>query len=334
MKKLACALALILLTSNVYAERVALLIGNASYRSAPLRNPVNDVNAMARKLRNLGFVVTAKHNLNRQQMRQTVRRFKQRLRRGDTALLYYSGHGVQIKGQNYLLPINNGIMDAFDISDGGVSLNFLLGNLNSSQAKEKIVILDACRDNPFKSRIKNLSKGLTRVSGSLGTGTLVAFSAESGQVSNDGRGVNGIYTKHLLNHIGTAGISLNQMFMRVRKDVARETSGQQVPKENNGLVNQIYLAGVGGNNPSPVTPKTTSRVNNNAGHSQQWYIDRWNRSQSNQVTNPPVTVQPEKKRTNWAHSHPGNSCIKSIRHSHKYQSASHSHKYGCQKSSY
>ena len=309
MKKLACALVLILLTPSVYAERIALLIGNASYRSAPLRNPVNDVNAMSRKLRSLGFTVIAKHNLNRQQMRQAVKSFRQRLRRGDTALLYYSGHGVQVEGQNYLLPINNGIMDAFDISDGGVSLNFLLGNLNSSFAKEKIVILDACRDNPFKSRIKNLSKGLTRVGGSLGTGTLVAFSADSGQVSNDGRGANGIYTKHLLRHIGTAGISLNQMFMRVRRDVAKETNGRQVPKEDNGLVNQIYLARNGEDNvPKPYEPSV---------------------SKTNSTISP--SLEERAKSIGVGHFHAANRCTGSMRHFHKFSDMRHRHRYACPK---
>ena len=230
-----------LFATTANAERRALLMGNKDYQVSPLNNPINDVNALKIKLKKLGFTVTLKKNLNRKQMRTAIRSFKNTLSKGDLAVVYYSGHGAQVNGDNYLIPINNDIRDEFEISDGGVSLNFLIKNLVNA-GSTNIIILDACRDNPFKRRFKSSSRGLARIKQKVG-GTLVAFAASAGGVSQDGNQSNGTYTKYLLRHIGTSGITLNQMFTRVRKDVVTATGNDQFPIEENGLLETIYLAG-------------------------------------------------------------------------------------------
>lgn len=238
--QLALLLSLFIATS-AQAERRALLMGNKDYQISPLNNPINDVIALKPKLIKLGFKVTLKKNLNRKEMRKAIRNFKNSLSRGDLAIVYYSGHGAQVNGDNYLIPVNNDIRDEFEISDGGVSLNFLMKSLVTA-GSTNIIILDACRDNPFKRRFKSNTRGLARIKQKVG-GTLVAFAASAGGVSQDGRQKNGTYTKYLLKHIATSGISLNEMFTRVRKDVVTATSNDQFPIEENGLLDTIYLAG-------------------------------------------------------------------------------------------
>jgi len=231
----------ILIATSANAERRALLIGNKDYQVSPLENPINDVVSLKPKLQNLGFKVTLKKNLTRKQMRSAIRAFKNTLSKGDLAIVYYSGHGAQVNGNNYLIPVNNDIRDEFEISDGGVSLNFLIQNLVNA-GSTNIIILDACRDNPFKRRFKSSTRGLARIKQKVG-GTLIAFAASAGGVSQDGNQKNGIYTKYLLKHIATPGITLNQMFTRVRKDVVTATHNDQFPIEENGLLETIYLAG-------------------------------------------------------------------------------------------
>lgn len=233
-------LLLLLLTSVAHAERRALLIGNASYDVRPLYNPGNDVDEMQKKLEQLRFKVTPLKNLRRAEMRKRIRQFASSIRDGDEAIFYFSGHGAQVSGENYLLPIKHDIQQEFEISDGGVSLNFVLGQLVNAPSRYNVVILDACRDNPFHSEFKSVSRGLARLPKSVGS-TLVAFAASPGGVSNDGQGRNGTYTKHLLKHMGTPGITLSQMFNRVRKDVYQASRKQQFPKEENGLFEDVYL---------------------------------------------------------------------------------------------
>ena len=242
MKKMVLGLCLLVLTPAAFAERQALLIGNKNYRISPLSNPINDVNGLKNQLVGLGFKkITVKVNLNKERMRKAIRHFRTQLRRGDTALIYYSGHGAQVSGRNFLLPVHHGIEEEFEIEDRAVPLNSILQGLANSPSTSNIVILDACRDNPFKKRFRSGAKGLARLSRQA-QGTLVAFSASSGGVSNDGRGKYGTYSKHLIQHIATPNISLNEMFTRVRKAVATETHRKQFPIVEDGLLETIYLA--------------------------------------------------------------------------------------------
>jgi len=240
MKKIILGLCFIILAPAALAERQALLIGNKNYKVSPLSNPINDVNGLKIQLAKLGFKITTRVNLNKEQMRKAVRDFRGHLRKGDMALVYYSGHGAQVAGQNYLLPIHHGIQEEFEVEDRAVSLNSILQSLANSASSSNIVILDACRDNPFNKQFKSATRGLARLEHQA-QGTLVAFAASTGEVSNDGRGKYGTYTKHLIRHIATPNISLNEMFTRVRKAVVMETHRKQFPIVEDGLLETIFL---------------------------------------------------------------------------------------------
>ena len=245
MKKTGILLVLsscLFLTPSVYAERMALLIGNSAYRVKALRNPSNDVDKMAQKLRTLGFKrITARKNLTKAQMKQVIRQFSQQLKAGDEALFYYSGHGAQANNLNYLIPVRTDIQAEDEVADEAIPLRFVLNKLRNTRAKLNLVILDACRDNPFKSRFKNMKRGLARINQQVGQSTLVAFSASANQVSDDGNRGNGLYTQYLLQHLATPNITLTQMFTKVRNGVYNASGGKQHPKEENGLLQEVYL---------------------------------------------------------------------------------------------
>ena len=257
MKILTPLLIYCLCISSAYAERKALVIGNADYSIRPLKNPLNDARDMTEKLGSLGFSVTTKKNLNRQAMRDSIRDFSKTLHTGDEALFYFSGHGAQIARQNYLIPLGNDIQDEDEVSDEAVPLSFVLNKFTNAPSKLNIIILDACRDNPFKSRFKSATRGLARLEQGI-KGPIVAFAASSGGVSEDGNNTNGTYTQYLLHHLANPNITLNQMFNRVRADVNKATNGHQLPIEENGLLSDVYL--LKQQQPEPIDTKPVPKI--------------------------------------------------------------------------
>jgi formylglycine-generating enzyme required for sulfatase activity len=246
-------LSCLLLSSAAFAERQALLIGNAQYRVGGLNNPLNDVTKMTQKLTDLGFRVTPRKNLSKAQMREAIRQFSLGLKAGDEALFYYSGHGMQVNNLNYLIPLKTDIKAEYEIPDEAVPLRFVLQALGHSKSRLNLVILDACRNNPFKSRFKGSNRGLARLNQNVSQSTLVAFSASPTQVSDDGNRGNGLYTYYLLKHLATPNITINQMFNKVRNDVYNESGHKQLPKEESGLLQDVIL------NPTVVTPVIPSQ---------------------------------------------------------------------------
>lgn len=232
------------------AARKALLIGNASYDQRPLRNPTNDVQDLKEKLTALGFHVTSLTNKNRKVMRDSIRSFADQVKAGDEVLFYYSGHGAQFENINYLIPIKHNIQHDFEIEDEAVSLNYVLQHLRRTQSLYNLVILDACRDNPFQGQAKSLSRGLAPLKRKP-QGTLVAFSASPGQISNDGHGRNGTYTQYLLKHIATPNKTINQVLALVSADVVDVTNKKQYPIEENGLLTDVFLAQKNGDEGKP-----------------------------------------------------------------------------------
>lgn len=256
-------LILLAFAGTVLAEpRTALVIGNGAYRDAPLRNPVNDARDMAAKLRELGFQVIERFDADRQTMRMALREFEQQLsqRRG-VGLFYYAGHGVQLKGQNYLIPVGVDIHQEFEIPDEGVDADAVLRAMEAAGNGFNIVILDACRNNPF---VRSLgSRGLARMDGPVGT--FIAYATGPGAVSQDGGGNrNSPYTRHLLQTIGTPGLSLEQVFKQVLIGVEQETGGTQIPWVASSLRGDFYfLPATASAAPplvgsSPQTPPATS----------------------------------------------------------------------------
>ena len=231
----------ITLTDMQSESRLALVIGNGSYSGAPLKNPANDAMAMAEALRGLGFEVTVETNLDYQGMRRAIQQFGNTLQaRGGVGLFYFAGHGMQAGGQNYLIPIGATIDGEADIQVEGVPVESVLAKMDNARNRLNVVILDACRNNPFQRSFRSAgSRGLASISAP--TGTLVAYATAPGSVAADGEGDNGAYTAALLDHLSTEGLVVEEVFKRVRVDVARVTAGRQTPWESSSLTGQFFF---------------------------------------------------------------------------------------------
>jgi Caspase domain len=211
----------------------ALVIGNAAYPgSARLDNPVNDANAIGQKLRSMGFNVTTISDSNRQQMLQALARFRRTAGNADVSVFFYSGHGVQIDGVNYVLPIDIDQSDVEQATLQGMSLNLIIDNF--LPGKSKLVFLDACRDNPLqRNGSKNLSKGLAPISAAQGT--LIAYATKDGQTASDGSGQrNSPFTQALVQHLADP-LDISVILRRVREKVMTATGGKQQPWDYGNL---------------------------------------------------------------------------------------------------
>jgi uncharacterized caspase-like protein len=216
------------------SNRVALVIGNAHYKSGqPLINPVNDATDIARKLRELGFSkVVLGVDMDKRAMRKALREFRDALRPGDVALAYYAGHGVMVGGINYMVPIDAKLEDEDDVKDDALPMDDLLKTMEDSRTRTNILMLDACRDNPFKlvSRSRAAkSLGLASMQDVAGEGTQIIYAARPGKTASDGGGRNGVFTTALLEHIDTPGLTLNDLVGRLADDVRRTTGNKQQP---------------------------------------------------------------------------------------------------------
>ncbi|OSM00434.1 putative Peptidase C14 caspase catalytic subunit p20 [Magnetofaba australis IT-1] len=214
---------------------VALVIGNSDYANAPLRNPANDADAMAAALRELGFTVMHANNLERAGMRRAIRRFGDAIASSDgVGLFYYAGHGMQSNGRNYLIPIGADIAREDELPDEAVAADLPLRKMASAHNGLNIVILDACRNNPFARSFRSGNSGLARMDAP--TGTLIAYATSPGSVAADGQGRNSPYTRHLLTQMRIPGQPIEQTFKNVRIGVLAETTGKQTPWESSSLV--------------------------------------------------------------------------------------------------
>jgi len=238
----------------IAAQRVALIIGNSHYDTGPLANPVNDASDMAAALRQLGFEVILKKDANLEVMEEAIEDFGSRLRKGGVGLFFYAGHGVQVYGSNYLIPIGAKIRKESDIKYRAVNAGKILDEMDYAGNSMNIVILDACRDNPFGRSFRSASRGLSIIS-TAPRGTYITYSTSPGNVAADGKGRNSPYTESLLNHINTPGLPIEQVFKQVRQDLARKTGGQQVPWELSSLSGDFYFNASGGRiKKEPVIP--------------------------------------------------------------------------------
>jgi len=219
-------------------RRIALVIGNSTYSSGPLKNPVNDATDMAAILKKLGFTVTLKRNASLQEMDEAVETFGSQLKRGGVGLFYYAGHGVQINGTNYLLPIGAKINKEADVKYQAVDANKILDEMATANNGLNIVMLDACRDNPFARSFRNASRGLAIVS-SAPSGTFISYSTSPGNVARDGEGRNSPYTAALLKYMQAPGLTISDVFINVRTKLKKETG--QVPWELSSLEGQFYF---------------------------------------------------------------------------------------------
>jgi hypothetical protein len=233
-------------------QRVALVIGNSSYDAAPLANPVNDASDMAAVLKKMGFTVILKKNANLEIMEEAIEDFGKRLKKGGIGLFFYAGHGIQVFGSNYLIPVGAKINKESDIKYRAVDAGRILDEMENAGNGMNIVILDACRDNPFNRSFRSAGRGLSIIS-SAPRGTYITYSTSPGNVAADGKGRNSPYTESLLKHMTTPGLPIEQMFKKVRQDLAGKTNGRQVPWELSSLSGDFYFnAGGTGQKTDPV----------------------------------------------------------------------------------
>ena len=237
--------------SPAYASnRVALLIGNSDYPQSPLRNPVNDVRAMAKILERLGFDVIRVENGSRLEMEQSIIEFTGRLGEDASGLFYYAGHGVQVKGHNYLIPVDAKLDSEREVRVEALDVDTVLSELEYAGNRLNIVILDACRNNPFERRFRGRSRGLAAVDAARGT--LIAYATAPGSVAADGDGSNGLYTEELLRALNRPGLKVEEVFKQVRINVSKRTNSKQIPWESSSLTGEFIF------NPSAARAKTAT----------------------------------------------------------------------------
>lgn len=221
----------------VGAKRIALVIGNARYAEAPLRNPVNDARDIAAALRSIGFDVIEKTDATQKEMNRAIAQFGERLAASSVALFYYAGHGMQVKGKNFLIPIDAEIASEASVRAEAVDVDAVLDQLGASTVN--VVILDACRNNPFERRFRGSGGGLAQMEAPKGS--LIAYATAPGRTAADGEGRNGLYTQELLKLIRTPGMPIESVFKRVRSNVARATADNQIPWESSSLTGDFYF---------------------------------------------------------------------------------------------
>ena len=246
-----------LLFAQEKEKRSALVIGNSKYQQkhiSSLKNPSNDAKDIAKLLDTLQFNVILLLDGQRTQMIKAFRLFGETLKKGGVGLFYYAGHGVQIDGQNYLLPVNTNVKEKHEIELESVNIKRILGFMGSAKNRLNLVILDACRNNPFSRGFRSISGGLAQMDAPLGT--LIAYATAPGNVASDGSGRNGVYTKHLLKQLSQPNIEVSQMFKYVRRGVRQETKNRQIPWESTSLEGDFYFV------PSVIIPVETELTNN------------------------------------------------------------------------
>jgi len=238
------AILLIFITPSISLSaqdrRIALVIGNGAYKSSPLRNPVNDATDIANALRNLGFSVILKTNANQRIMKESIRVFGKKLRLGGVGLFYFAGHGLQVKGQNFLIPTGANIESEADVEYEAVDAGRVLAQMEEAENDLNIIILDACRDNPFTRSFRSGDRGLAKMDAPKGS--LVAYATAPGSVAADGDGRNGIYTKYLLKYISNPNLKVEEVLKQVRIGVINETDEKQIPWESSSLTGEFYFA--------------------------------------------------------------------------------------------
>jgi len=219
--------------------RFALIVGNSRYSEAPLKNPANDASAIAEQLRRVGFTVTLKLDAGRQEMVDAIQSFGNSLaKQKGVGLFYFAGHGAQLAWRNYLIPVDAVIEQVSDMQTRAVDVGTLLNGLSKAGNPMNVVILDACRDNPFgKARVEQ--KGLSQLDAP--PGTLLAYATSPGNVAADGEGKNGLYTAYLLREMQAREAKIEDIFKRVRLNVRRESQGRQIPWESTSLEEDFYF---------------------------------------------------------------------------------------------
>ena len=247
--------------------RVALIIGNSKYSNAPLKNPVNDASDMAEVMKNAGFYTILALDSDAKNMTDVIREFGRRIQRGGVGLFYYAGHAVQVNGENYLIPVNSDITSEDEVPFEAVNASRVLAKMETAGNRVNILILDACRNNPFPGSSRSASRGLAKMDAARGT--FVAYATSPGRVASDGDGRNGLYTQMLLKHINLPGKKLEEVFKAVRTDVLT-ASQEQVPWDSSSLTGEFYFQIPDSHERVSVKPIQTISRSNDAKGSKPW----------------------------------------------------------------
>lgn len=221
------------------SDRVALVVGNSAYHDAPLKNPANDASDVAAALKTAGFSVKLLTDATREQMEKAISAFGREIKPGGISMFYYAGHGIQANSLNYLIPVDSRIDSEDEIPSRGIDVNLVLRKMDSARSRVNLIILDACRNNPFARSFRSASRGLAQMAAPKGS--VIVYATDPGSVAADGSGRNGVFTKHLLAHMSTPGIEVEQMLKQVRGGVETETHGRQVPWTNTSLTGNFYF---------------------------------------------------------------------------------------------
>lgn len=241
-----------LLLQTIYADRgiditnkssrTALVIGNSNYSTAPLKNPVNDATDMAYILTQKSFLVTLLTDANQRDMKKAIRQFGKNLTKGGVGLFYYAGHGMQVDGINYLIPVGTDIEAEDEIEFSAINANLVLKKMESASNPLNMMFLDACRNNPFERSFRSGSRGLAQMDAPAGS--LIAYATAPGSVAADGDGRNGIFTKHLLKAISKQSIELSEVIKTVGAGVQSETGRKQIPWTSSSVTGDFFFIDV------------------------------------------------------------------------------------------
>jgi hypothetical protein len=229
-----------LANTDTAQKRIALVIGNSNYVSRPLKNPVNDADDMTVFLKSAGFKVTEVKNADIFQLRSSIKNFEDSLPTYEVGLIYYSGHGIEFKGSNYLIPVDAQLKNEQDIPRQGYDISSILGKMSKANKKTMIFILDACRNNPVFSQYRSAKDGLTQMVAP--SGAIIAFSAAPGQVASDGNGRNSPYTAALLTKARVPNKKIEDILKETSQKVSDDTGGRQIPWYNSSLVGDFYFS--------------------------------------------------------------------------------------------
>jgi len=239
-------------------KRVALVIGNSNYQEKPLPNAANDAKDMALVLQKYGFTVIHKQDLDHRQFKSAIRDFKQRIHKDGISLFYYAGHGMQIEGHNYLIPIGSDIQGAEDVEYNAIDAQWIVKGMNKAGGRVNIVILDACRNNPFRGFSRTTRSGLAAMHAPQGI--IVSYATAPDETADDGPGRNGLYTESLLKAIETPGLPIERVFKQTATKVEQASRGRQVPWVSSSLTGKDFCFTPCSSKPSQVPQPPSSSV--------------------------------------------------------------------------
>jgi uncharacterized caspase-like protein len=232
--------------------RIALVVGNAKYRDAPLKNPINDAQSITNELQKVGFKVTTQLDVGRTALVSAIEKFSAELAKSKgVGMFYYAGHGAQLGWRNYLIPVDAEIDKLEDMKTKTVDLSSLLGGISKAANPMNVIILDACRDNPFGKKLPTEQKGLSQFDAP--PNSLLCYATAPGNVASDGGGTNGLFTENLLREMRNPEAKIEDVFKRVRLKVRLASKGQQIPWESTSLEEDFYF-NAAGINPAQFEP--------------------------------------------------------------------------------